>query len=191
MLLFWGQFKATSTSCHLAFHGKIPDLAVFHEAHGYLQVLWDEHFAGLLEHGLRLQLLVGEFASARVKLFIARCARQNQVGWIGLVLRRHVNGGGVHGAGAVSGAWETWKKREHSCHSTGHNNHSNHRSPRSGFYCYTGGTQTTVKVKKWREARVTCDSQTRSSSLTEMEVWSWSCSIAQQSGKAPLHCNCS
>lgn len=159
MLLFWRQFKATSTtSCLLVFHGKIPNPAVFHEAHGYLQVLWDEHFAGLLHHGLRLQLLVGEFAFAWVKHFIARCAGQNQVGWIGLVLHRDMNGGGVHGAGGVSGAWETWKKSEHSCHSTGHIDHSNRRSPLSGFYCYTGGTQTTG----------TWDSQTRSSSLTEI-----------------------
>ena len=75
---------------------KPTDLAVFR----------DEDLAGLLDHGLGLQLLRGELALAGVEHLLSRDAGQHQVGWVGLVADWHLNGVWVDGARCVSGVGE-------------------------------------------------------------------------------------
>lgn len=74
---------------------------IFRPSH--LHVLGNEHLAGLLDHGLRLQLLGGELALAGVEHLLAGDAGQCQVSWVGLVAQWHLDGLRVNGAGGVAG----------------------------------------------------------------------------------------
>lgn len=80
-------------------------------AANYLQVFGDEDLAGLLDHGLRFQLLRRELAFARVKHLLARHAGQSQVGRVRVVADRNLNGVRVNGAGSVSGGRQACTER--------------------------------------------------------------------------------
>lgn len=69
----------------------------------HLHVVRDEHLAGFLDHGLRLQLLGGKLAFPGVEHFLAGHAGQSQVCRVGLVAQGDLDGLGVDGAGGVPG----------------------------------------------------------------------------------------
>lgn len=69
----------------------------------HLHVFRDEHLAGFLDHGLRLQLLGGELAFPGVEHFLSGHAGQSQVGRVGLITQGYLDGLGVDGAGGVPG----------------------------------------------------------------------------------------
>lgn len=74
----------------------------------YLQVVWDEHFAGLFDHGLGLELLLAEAVPPGVKGLLARDTRQGNVRRVGVKGPHHLvtviaGWGGEGGAGAGGG----------------------------------------------------------------------------------------
>lgn len=69
----------------------------------HLQVLGDEDLPSFLDHGLRLQLLGGELALPGVEHLLTGNAGQGQVGGVGLVPHRNLDGLGIDGTGRVSG----------------------------------------------------------------------------------------
>lgn len=71
-----------------------------------LQVVWDEDFARFLNHGLWLQLFLGELAFARVKHLLARDAGEGEVGRVRLVAHGHLDGVGVDGARSIAVGWQ-------------------------------------------------------------------------------------
>ena len=74
----------------------------------YLQVLRDEDLAGLLDHGLGLQLLRRELPLAGVEHFLTRDAGEGQVGGVRVVPDRDLDGLRVDGAGGVPGRGQIW-----------------------------------------------------------------------------------
>lgn len=72
----------------------------------YLQVVRDEDFARFLNHGLWLQLFLGELAFARVKHLLAGDAGEGEVGRVRLVAHRHLDGVGVNGARSIAVGWQ-------------------------------------------------------------------------------------
>ena len=79
-------------------------------APNYLQVLWDENLPSFLDHGLWFQLLGRELAFAWVEHLLARHAGQSQVGRVGLVSHRDLDGVWIDGTGSVPGVREAWRK---------------------------------------------------------------------------------
>lgn len=100
---FWMRRKKTSSSSEPFFIWSEP-------TPNYLQVIWDEDLASFLDHGLWFQLLGRELAFAGVKQLLPRHAGQSQVGRVGLVSDRNLDGVRVNGARGVSGAREAWRK---------------------------------------------------------------------------------
>lgn len=78
----------------------------------HLQVFGDEHLAGLLDHGLRLQLLGGELAFPGVEHFLAGHAGQSQVCRVGLVAQGHLDGLWVDRAWGVPGRGQRCRRTE-------------------------------------------------------------------------------
>lgn len=77
----------------------------------HLHVLGDEDLASLLDHWLRLQLLGRELALARVEHLLTGDAGQRQVGRVGLVAQRHLDGLRIDGAGGVPG-WREGREED-------------------------------------------------------------------------------
>ena len=84
----------------------LSPLMLSEPAPNYLQVLWDEDLPSFLDHGLWFQLLGRELAFARVEHLLTRHAGQSQVGRVGLVSDRDLDGVWIDGTGSVPGVWE-------------------------------------------------------------------------------------
>lgn len=68
----------------------------------YLLLIRNKHFLGLLDHRLRLQLLVRELVFARVEQLSSRHTGQDQVCGIRLEINIHLDGIWVDGGGSVA-----------------------------------------------------------------------------------------
>lgn len=80
-------------------HPPTVTFAAFHENENgnakrdltHLLLLWHKHLLGLLDHGLRLELVLGELVFAGVKEFTPRHAGEDQVGGVGFVVDVHLH----------------------------------------------------------------------------------------------------
>lgn len=68
----------------------------------YLQILWNEDFAGFLYHWLRLELLLGKLALTRVKNVLARNTGKSKISRVGFIPHRDLNCLGVDGTWSVT-----------------------------------------------------------------------------------------
>lgn len=57
----------------------------------HLLLLWHKHLLGLLDHGLRLELVLGELVFAGVKEFTSRHAGEDQVSGVGFIVDVHLH----------------------------------------------------------------------------------------------------
>lgn len=69
---------------------------------GYLLVVWNKDFLGLLDHRLRFQLLIRKPVLARVEQLPPRHAGQDEVCGIWLEINVHLNGFWVNGGWSVA-----------------------------------------------------------------------------------------
>lgn len=92
------HFQSTAASaCSLPTWSPVPI---------YLQIIWNEDFAGFLNHWLRFELFFRELAFTRVKHLLARDAGKGKICGVRFVAYRNLDSLGVNGAWCVTICWQ-------------------------------------------------------------------------------------